>query len=188
MYGWRKLRPWFFPAQGRPPKKGIHGRIKWSGCQRIQQAMSGGKKKSYLRSKREKYQTYLWDSLRRVLIAVPTKLQLRKADREIHECKQKHSCWYGNLPQPRHEHWATHISKGPWRDTRTQNQITSNNTPSHFLGSKIYRSRRLKILHCWLHARNSKRRDFVRVDFHVVWKRSDRGGREPPARKCIRRE
>lgn len=135
-----------------------------------------------------KYQTYLWDSLRRVLIAVPTKLQLRKADREIHECKQKHSCSYGNLPQPRHEHWATHISEGPLRDTRTQNQITSNNTPSHFLGSKIYRSRRLKILHCWLHARNSKRRDFVRVDFHVVWKRSDRGGREPPARKCIRRE
>jgi len=42
MYGWRKLRPSFFPAQGRPPKKGIHGRIKWSGCQRIQQAMSGG--------------------------------------------------------------------------------------------------------------------------------------------------
>jgi len=146
------------------------------------------KNKSTPRSKRAKYQTYLWDCRHCVLIAVPTKLQLRKADREIHECKQKQSCCYGKFPKPRHKHWATHISKGPLRDTRTQNQITSNNTPSHFLGSKIYRSLRLKIPHCWLHARNSKRRDFVRVDVHVVWKRSDRGGREPPARKCIRRE
>lgn len=174
-------------------KKEIHGRIKWwSGCQRIQQAMSGcwgiHGKTNRLHDRNVQNTRHIYEiagivSWSLSLLNYNCEKQIarytsaNKNNRVVMANFQNRDTNTGQLTFPR-DHCAIHEHNIKSRPT----------TPHPTSSAQIYRSLRLKIPHCWLHARNSKRRDLVRVDFHVVWKRSYRGGREPPARKCIRRE